>query len=86
MANKKSLPQDSPPIIALCWEDANYTTDNTPLRELGSLVKLYEVGFLLKETPTSLVVCSEYQVNQDLYRLALTIPKNAIVWRKTLTL
>ena len=75
-----SFPADSPPIIAICWEDASYTRDDVHESEIGDLVQLYEIGFLIKETPISYVVCCEYQPGSDTHRLALTIPKNSVKW------
>ena len=82
-APKHPFPDTAPPVIAVCWDDANYTHDDIHVSELGGLVRLYEVGFLVKETPTSIVLCCEYQPDSDTHRLALTIPKHSIIWKRT---
>ena len=68
-----------PPIIYIHWRDANYSVEDTDHRELGSLLDVYEFGWLIKETDESYVVCAEWSEDATSSRLAVTIPKVNVV-------
>lgn len=62
------------------WRDAAMHMDETDIEEM-SLVDLYEVGWLIRETDEHITLAIEYPGGRRSTRLALSIPKVNIVQR-----
>jgi hypothetical protein len=73
-------------IIYVKWKDAVHSMDEHAIVELGALAELEEIGFLIKETPESIVIGTENQDGALHVRMWLTIPRVNIVEQKRTTL
>lgn len=73
-------------IIYIRWKDAIHSMSEHPIAELGALAELHEIGFLIKETPDSIVIGTECQDAATNVRMWLTVPKVNIVEIKRTTL
>jgi hypothetical protein len=73
-------------IIYLKWRDAIHSMNEHAITELGGLAELHEIGFLIKETPDSIVIGTECQDAATNVRMWLTVPKVNIVEIKRTTL
>lgn len=63
-------------IARVIWDDAHTFEDQVPLKDLGhEPCRLYEVGYLLKETKTHVVLGLERQPYMEEARFTLTIPR-----------
>jgi hypothetical protein len=79
---------DEQPTVAcyVHWRDAAMDMTDTPIEDM-SLVDLYEIGWLVKETDDYITLAMEYpalciaEKGKLSTRLALTIPKSNIVFR-----
>jgi len=68
-----------PPMVLVEWDDALHGQGEYELRDLGNLVRLAEVGFLVKDEKDAVTLAMEHQENCDSVRLWLTIPRVNIV-------
>ena len=74
-------------IVYIRWKDAMHSMNQHPVSELGELAILHEIGFLLKETPDTIVIGTESEQTQSLEaRMWLTIPRANIVEIRSTTL
>lgn len=73
------IQQDMPRLAYIRWHDACYTPDESEHEALGDLVELHEIGFVVKETEHTIVLCVEHQQGEQSSRLTLTVPRVNIV-------
>jgi hypothetical protein len=74
-------------LVYIRWHDAHFCTSESDLSELGDEpCELHEVGFLLKETPTHVVLGTEYQEGATSARGTMTIPRVCIQEMRTRSL
>ncbi len=73
-------------IIYVKWKDAQNSNSNHAIASLGDLAELHEVGFLIKETPETIVVGTESADGATEVRFWLTIAKNSIIEERRTTL
>jgi len=67
-------------IAYIIWRDANFGNGaDTPMDQIGGLVELHEVGFVLKETPEAVTLSMESGLSDLSNRAFLTIPRVNIV-------
>jgi hypothetical protein len=68
------------PLVAVHWKDAWHSMEEIPHEDLGEPYDLWEVGFLVKNTDSAVVLTMEMDQEGTLSsRNTLTIPKVNIV-------
>lgn len=71
-------------IVYIRWRDACHSMSQSPIKDLGELAELMEIGFLLRETEESITIGTESQDGATEARMWLTVPRvNIIEMRKT---
>lgn len=66
-------------LVYVRWHDAINSNSSYAISSLGGLADLHEVGFLLKESETTITVGTESEEGATEARFWLTIPKVNIV-------
>lgn len=65
-------------LVWVAWDDACHEMLEHSIEQLGELAHLFECGWLIKETDSSVTIGVEHQEGMESARLWMTIPRASI--------